>query len=96
MKKTKKRINIHNFITVLCILTVIPYLATSIWLHSFNVEMATQIAKNEERIEGLKAEIDAITIQVKELTDYNRVMDTVDSDMNSNISIVVSIENGAN
>ena len=58
--------------------------------------MASQLAQNEAKIEALSAEVDAITIQVKELTDYNRVMDTVDSDMNSNTSIVVSIENGAN
>ncbi len=96
MKKRKRRINVKNLGIMLCVLTVIFYLAVSICLHSVNVNYASQLAANEARIEELKAEVDAITIQVKELTDYNRVMDTVDSDMNSNTSIVVSIENGAN
>ena len=56
--------------------------------------MASQLAQNEAKIEALSAEVDAITIQVKELTDYNRVMDTADSDIIPTSN--VSIENGAN
>ncbi|HPW53841.1 MAG TPA: hypothetical protein PLI19_05230 [Erysipelotrichaceae bacterium] len=96
MKKTRKRIKIYNFITMLFAVTVIIYLACSICLHSVNVNYASQLAVNEARIEELKSEVDALTIQVKELTDYNRVMDTVDGDMSSNTSIVVSIGDGAN
>ncbi len=96
MKKTKTRIKVFNLLTLVFLATIIFYVAFSICLHSFNVNLASQLAQNEAKIEALSAEVDAITIQVKELTDYNRVMDTVDSDMNSNTSIVVSIENGAN
>ncbi len=94
--KKRKRIKLKSLGIVFCVFTVVLYLAVSIILHSFNVNLASQLALNETRIEELKAEVDAITIQVKELTDYNRVMDTVGSEMNSNSSIVVSIEDGAN
>lgn len=94
MKKTK--VKIHNLITMLFAVSVIVYLAVSICLHSFNVNLASRVADNETKIEALRAEVDAITIQVKELTDYNRVMDTVDSDMNTSTSIVVSIDDSAN
>ncbi|NLZ75947.1 MAG: hypothetical protein GX914_05525 [Erysipelotrichia bacterium] len=94
MKKTK--VKIHNLITMLFAVSVIVYLAVSICLHSFNVNLASRVADNETKIEALRAEVDAITIQVKELTDYNRVMDTVDSDMNTSASIVVSIDDSAN
>ena len=92
MKKTK--VKIHNLITMLFAVSVIVYLAVSIC--SFNVNLASRVADNETKIEALRAEVDAITIQVKELTDYNRVMDTVDSDMNTSASIVVSIDDSAN
>ncbi len=92
----KRRINFYNLTVVAFVLTVIFYLGVSIVLHSFNVNLASRLMENEAKIEALQAEVDAITIQVKELTDYNRVMDTVDGDLNSNNSIVVSIENGAN
>lgn len=94
--KKRRRIKLKSLGIVFCVFTVVLYLAVSIILHSFNVNLASQLALNETRIEELKAEVDAITIQVKELTDYNRVMDTVGSEMNSNSSIVVSIEDGAN
>ena len=96
MKKTRVKIKIHNLITMLFAVSVIVYLAVSICLHSFNVNLASRVADNETKIEALRAEVDAITIQVKELTDYNRVMDTVDSDMNTSASIVVSIDDSAN
>ena len=94
--KKRRRIKLKSLGIVFCVFTVVLYLAVSIILHSFNVNLASQLALNETRIEELKAEVDAITIQVKELTDYNRVMDTVDSDMNTSASIVVSIDDSAN
>ncbi len=89
----KKRLKYDAVIVAVFMFTAILYLATSIGLKSFNVSLAAKNQQNQQEIIQTKAEVDAITIQVKELSDYNRVMETVvDEGLTGNTS-VVSIPN---
>lgn len=89
----KKRLKADAVIVAIFLFSAVIYLATSIGLKSFNVSLAAQTQSNKQEIVQVKAEVDAISIQVKELSDYNRVMETVTDEGLTNNTVVVSIRN---
>lgn len=89
----KKRLKADAVIVAIFLFSAVIYLATSIGLKSFNVSLAAQTQNNKQEIVQVKAEVDAISIQVKELSDYNRVMETVTDEGLTNNTVVVSIRN---
>ena len=89
----KKRIKWDAVIVAVFMISAVLYLATSIGLKSFNVSLASKTQQNQQEIVQTKAEVDAISIQVKELSDYNRVMESVTDEGLTYNAVVVSISN---
>ncbi len=89
----KKRIKWDAVIVAIFMISAVLYLATSIGLKSFNVSLASKTQQNQQEIVQTKAEVDAISIQVKELSDYNRVMESVTDEGLTYNAVVVSISN---
>ena len=89
----RKRIKWDSVLVAVFLFSAVLYLAASIGLKSFNVSLASKNQQNQQEIVQTKAEVDAISIQVKELSDYNRVMETVTDEGLNNSAVVVSISN---
>lgn len=74
------------------IIMFVSYLATSIFLHSYNAELAKRVQDNEIRIAQLNESINATSLSVKELSTRERVMSIVTAKgLASNPDNVVSI-----
>jgi cell division protein FtsL len=89
----RKRIKWDSVLVAVFLFSAVLYLVASIGLKSFNVSLASKNQQNQQEIVQTKAEVDAISIQVKELSDYNRVMETVTDEGLNNSAVVVSISN---
>ena len=89
----KTRIRWDRVVTAFFIFSAFMYLASSIFLKSYNVSLATQQKQNQQLIVQTKAEVDALTIQVKQLSDYNRVMEMASVKGLTTQTSVVSIYN---
>ncbi|MGN1398763.1 MAG: hypothetical protein ACI4WG_02030 [Erysipelotrichaceae bacterium] len=89
----RKRIRWIRVLTAFCFLSAILYLGSSIFLKSYNVSLAAQQKENQQLIIQTKAEVDALTIQVKQLSDYNRVMEMASVKGLTTQTTVVSIYN---
>lgn len=74
------------------IIMFVSYLATSIFLHSYNAELAKRVQDNEIKIAQLNESINATSLSVKELSTRERVMSIVTAKgLASNPDNVVSI-----
>ena len=89
----KTRIRWDRVVTAFFIFSAFMYLASSIFLKSYNVSLAVQQKQNQQLIVQTKAEVDALTIQVKQLSDYNRVMEMASVKGLTTQTSVVSIYN---
>ena len=91
-KQTTRRFRFDRLITSVFVLSMIAYLCTSLMLKAYNVSLLAQTRNNENQIVQLQAEVDSITMEVKDLSDYNRVIKIIDgSSMGSANTQVISI-----
>lgn len=91
-RKIKRKLKTFNFITIVFVVTMAIYMVTSIVLKSFNVSLATRTASTNKVITELKSEVDTINAQVKELSDYNRVVTVLSNDMNTIDTTVITVQ----
>ena len=89
----KTRIRWDRVVTAFFIFSAFMYLASSIFFKSYNVSLAAKQKQNQQLIVQTKAEVDALTIQVKQLSDYNRVMEMASVKGLTTQTSVVSIYN---
>lgn len=88
----RKKLNIMGILGLVWIIMFVSYLATSIFLHSYNAELAKRVQDNEIRIAQLNESINATSLSVKELSTRERVMSIVTAKgLASNPDNVVSI-----
>lgn len=88
----KKKLNIAGILGLVWIIMFISYLTTSIFLHSYNAELAEHVQKNEEKIAQLNESINATSLRVKELSTRERIMSIVTAKgLASNPDNVISI-----
>lgn len=88
----RKKLNIMGILGLVWIVMFVSYLATSIFLHSYNAELAKRVQDNEIRIAQLNESINATSLSVKELSTRERVMSIVTAKgLASNPDNVVSI-----
>ena len=91
-KQETRKFRFDRLITAVFVLSMAAYLFTSIMLKAYNVSLLAQNRSNENQIVQLKAEVDSITMEVKELSDYNRVMQIIDGSSMGNVNTqVISI-----
>lgn len=88
----RKKLNIMGILGLVWIVMFVSYLATSIFLHSYNAELAKRVQDNEIKIAQLNESINATSLSVKELSTRERVMSIVTAKgLASNPDNVVSI-----
>lgn len=88
----RKKLNIMGILGLAWIIMFVSYLATSIFLHSYNAELAKRVQDNEIKIAQLNESINATSLSVKELSTRERVMSIVTAKgLASNPDNVVSI-----
>lgn len=88
----RKKLNIMGILGLVWIIMFVSYLATSIFLHSYNAELAKRVQDNEIKIAQLNESINATSLSVKELSTRERVMSIVTAKgLASNPDNVVSI-----
>lgn len=89
----KKKINWLGMFFLLWCMTLIGYLGTSIFLHSYNTNLTTKILENDQKISTLKESVNTLSLTVKELSIRERVVNMVSSQgLKSNADNVVSVQ----
>ena len=88
----KKQLKLSGVVFVAFVVTFVVYLASSIFLKSYNVSLSMAKAKLENQIEQTKVSVLNLNLEIKELGDYDRVMGLLGenkmSPNNSNIYII--------
>ena len=77
----RRRIRYSGVIFVCFIATFIAYLASSIFLKSFNVSLDLSRQSYQDQIIATRASNETLQYEVKELSNYDRIMNIVDGDM---------------
>ncbi len=82
--KKKYRIKWKNVLVLVTCIMSVAYLCSAVFLKSYNVGLADEQKKINKEITTMKAEVDAMTMQVKDLSEYTRVLDMIDDKTMSN------------
>lgn len=93
IRKTKKKLRIHVFGTVIMVACFALYLVCSIVLKSVNVSLNLQRQSYYDQIAKVKVANESASMQVQQLSAYARVSTIVGSEMNANSDNVVNIGN---
>lgn len=89
----KKKINVFGIFFLLWCVVLIGYLGTSVFLHSYNTGLTTQILENDNKISALNESVNTLSLNVKELSTRERVVNMVSSQgLKSNADNVVSVQ----
>lgn len=89
----RKRINWLGMFFLLWCITLVGYLGTSIFLHSYNTKLTTNILENDQQIATLQESVNTLSLTVKELSTRERVVNMVSSQgLKSNADNVVSVQ----
>lgn len=91
-KRNTIRIKYENIFGAICIFSFVLYLVSVMWLKSINIELQNSIVRTNNEITVIKSEVDSLTMNIKNLTDYNRVLDSIDAtNMTNRNSTVITI-----
>lgn len=92
MKKGKKIIRFDRVCFLIFIISFVFYLVSVMAVKSYNIELSHRIVQTQEEITTLKSEVDSLTMNIKNLTDYNRVLNSIDaSSMTNRNSTVITL-----
>lgn len=72
--KNKRKAKIESMATLLCFLSVLFYLGSSIFLKSYNVSLGKQSADFEKEISQSKEEKESLRVEVEQLRDRDRIL----------------------
>ncbi len=92
-KKTKRtrKLSVTGILSIILCATFVVYLATSLFLKSVNVSLDLKKQQYLAEIDDLKESNEVLQAQVAELSDVDRIMTIVDSDMTSNNTNVYTV-----
>lgn len=90
----KRKLNITGILLFVWLFVFLGYLATNVFLHAYNTELAADVQMNEEKIAQLNESINATSLSVKELSTRERILSIVTTQgLSSNPDNVVSVHN---
>jgi cell division protein FtsL len=92
IKKRNRKIRVEGVIFVAFLCTFVLYLASCIFLRSYNVSLDLARQDYEQKIVEVKKENEVLSSEIRELSTYDRIITMVDSDMyvDENAVFVVS------
>ena len=97
MKKVikKRSYKFEKLATTMFVFSFIVYLASSLFLHSYNNALSMEIQSTKSTISALEGENSAIMIQIQTLSTKDRVMDIADeAGLELNQTNIISVFNG--
>lgn len=90
----KRKFRLGSFFTLVWLLAFGAYIATSVFVHSYNSTILSEIQKNEEEIAKLNESINILSLNVKELSTRERIVSIVKNQgLKPNPDNVVSVNN---
>ena len=90
-KLPRRKVKLQGIITLAFAFTFIAFLFTSIFLKSLNVSLDMAKQDYQEQIAAIKVSNETLKYEVKELSNYDRIMNTVGTDMSANDDVVYTI-----
>lgn len=92
MKKGKKIFRFDRLCIMIFTISLGAYLLLVMGLKSVNIELANKIVRTQNEITVIKSEVDSLTMNIKNLTDYSRVLDSIDAtNMTNRNSTVITL-----
>jgi len=92
MKKSKKIFRFDRLCLLIFTFSFVSYLILVMALKSINIELSNKIVRTQNEITVVKSEVDSLTMSIKNLTDYSRVLDSIDATkMTNRNSTVITI-----
>ena len=90
-KQVRRKIRYSGVIFMVFIASFVAFLASSIFLKSFNVSLDLARQNYRDEIIATRASNETLQYEVKELSNYDRIMNIVDKDMVANDNAVFTV-----
>ncbi len=93
VKKTarKRRLKVSGLVFVTFVFTFVAFLVSSIFLKSLNVSLDIARQDYEYKIASVRQSNELLQLEVRDLSNYDRVMGKLDSGMYANDNVVFTV-----
>ena len=89
--KPRRRLKVTGLIFVTFMITFVAFLVSSIFLKSLNVTLDISRQDYEYQIASVRQSNELLQLEVRDLSNYDRVMGKLDSDMHANDNVIFTV-----